>query len=244
MRKYHNLVVLLKEAAKSHPLLYRLVFAIFSPVFTYLDRQPTRLFKKYGRPTKGDVIFNLGSGAQDFRCKEARVFNLDLARYKPVSVIGDVCELPIRSESLFAVISYVVLEHVKEPEWAVREMERVVKPGGFIYICVPFLQPFHSCPDDHRRWTHEGARAIYKRESLVLLEEGVLGGPTSALLWTFQMWLSTLLSFGIRPLRDIIYIAVSILTFPIKWLDVLFWLNPLARECASVSYVLFQKKPT
>lgn len=239
-----SLVVFLKEAAKSHPFLYKLVFSVFSPVLTYPNKQPLRLFRKHGKPLGGDLIFNLGSGAQDFPHKGLRTFNLDLIRYRPVSVIGDVCELPIRSGSLFAVISYVVLEHVSDHEKALQEMERVVRSGGFVYITVPFLQPFHSCPDDHRRWTHEGAQALYKGKNMELLEEGVLGGPTSALLWTFQFWVATLLSFGIRSLRDIIYILVSLLTFPLKWLDVLFWFNPLSRECASVSYVLFRKKPT
>ena len=53
-----------------------------------------------------------------------------------------------------------------------------------------------------------------------------------------------MISFGIKPLRDIVYLIVSALTFPIKWLDILFWFNSLAKECASVHYVLFRKRIT
>lgn len=233
----------LKDTAKSHPTLYRLVFAVFSPVFLYPGRDLFSILRKRGvRASPGDLVFNLGSGAQEIRGRGFRVYNLDLVRYRPVAVVGDVCRLPIRSGSLFAAVSNVVLEHVDDIGEALSEMERVVRPGGFIYVSLPFLLPFHSCPDDHRRWTHEGARALYKNEELELLAEGVLGGPSSALLWVLQFWLSTLLSLGIRPLRDIIYILVSVLTFPLKWLDLLFWFNPLAKECASVNYVLFRKK--
>jgi SAM-dependent methyltransferase len=233
----------LKDVAKSHPALYRLVFAVFSPVFLYPGRDLFSLLKKRGvRASPGDLVFNLGSGAQDFRARGFSVYNLDLVRYRPVAVVGDICCLPIRTGSLFAAMSHVVLEHVDDLGGALSEMERVVRPGGFIYITIPFLQPFHSCPDDQRRWTHEGAGAIYGNSNLELVERGVLGGPSSALLWIFQSWLSTLLSLGIRPLRDILYLAVSAISFPLKWLDILFWFNPLANECASVHYVLFRKK--
>ncbi len=244
MNRKTDVVLSLKELAKSHPALYRFVFAVFSPVLVYPGRGLFSLLKKRGiKASPGDMVFNLGSGAQDFRAKGLRVYSLDLVRYRPVVVVGDVCQLPIKTESLFAAMSHVVLEHIRDTDAALSEMERVVRPGGFIYITVPFLQPFHSCPDDHRRWTHEGARALYaKNDNLELVDEGVLGGPSSALLWTFQFWVSTLLSFGWKPLRDIIYLIVSVLTFPLKWLDILFWLNPLARECASVSYVLFRKR--
>jgi|GEM_PF-3771083 len=147
-----DLVKSLKEAAKSHPALYRLVFAVFSPVFPYPGRNLFSLLKKRGiRPGPNDLIFNLGSGAQDFRVKGFRVYNLDLVRYKPVKVVGDVHHLPIRTGSLFAAMSHVVLEHISDLAGALPEMERVVRPGGFIYITVPFLQPFHSCPEDRMR---------------------------------------------------------------------------------------------
>jgi SAM-dependent methyltransferase len=240
-----DLVKFLKEAAKSHPALYRIVFLVFSPVFIYPGRDMFSLLKKRGvRPGPDDVVFNLGSGAQDFRVKGFKVYNLDLVRYKPVKVVGDVCHLPIKTGSLLAAMSYVVLEHIGDLEGTLSEMERVVRPGGFIYIAIPFLQPFHSCPGDRLRWTHEGAASLYESSSLELVERGVLGGPTSALLWTFQAWVSVLTSMGIKPLRDLIYLAVSAITFPIKWLDILFWFKPLAKECASVHYVLFRKRIT
>ncbi|MGC8894363.1 MAG: class I SAM-dependent methyltransferase [candidate division WOR-3 bacterium] len=166
-----DMVLFLKELAKSHPALYRLVFAVFSPVFLYPRRDLFSLLRKRGvRASPGDLVFNLGSGAQDLRARDFRVYNLDVVRYRPVAVVGDVCRLPIKTASIFAAMSHVVLEHVKDMNAALSEMERVVKPGGFIYITVPFLQPFHSCPDDHRRWTHEGARALYANERLELVD--------------------------------------------------------------------------
>jgi hypothetical protein len=37
-----------------------------------------------------------------------------------------------------------------------REMARVVRPNGHVVVAVPFLQPFHACPADFRRYTADG----------------------------------------------------------------------------------------
>ena len=47
---------------------------------------------------------------------------------------GDVCRLPYRDEQMDLVISGLVLEHVLQPADAVREMARVLSPGGPLVI--------------------------------------------------------------------------------------------------------------
>lgn len=48
--------------------------------------------------------------------------------------IGSVYELPFPDESFDAVFSHMVLEHLNEPQRALLEMRRVLKPGGFVGI--------------------------------------------------------------------------------------------------------------
>ncbi|MEK7508302.1 MAG: methyltransferase domain-containing protein, partial [Patescibacteria group bacterium] len=50
--------------------------------------------------------------------------------YHP-DIVGDVQQLPMPDASVEAVICIAVLEHVEEPQKAVKEMYRVLKPGGF-----------------------------------------------------------------------------------------------------------------
>ncbi len=50
---------------------------------------------------------------------------------------GDLTALPYRSESFDAVVVFDVLEHVIEPERAVREIARVLRPGGLFHALVP-----------------------------------------------------------------------------------------------------------
>ena len=48
-------------------------------------------------------------------------------------VLGDVTMLPFADESFDCVVSTRVLHHLKEPQAAIRELERVCRPTGFLY---------------------------------------------------------------------------------------------------------------
>jgi len=56
-------------------------------------------------------------------------------------------QLPFQEKSFDAIWSYAVLEHVPEPEKALDEMRRVLKPGGLL-----LLEPAWQC----RPWTADG----------------------------------------------------------------------------------------
>lgn len=50
---------------------------------------------------------------------------------------GSVCDLPFPSDTFDLVITSEVIEHTLDPARAVREMARVLRPGGQLVITVP-----------------------------------------------------------------------------------------------------------
>ena len=85
-----------------------------------------------------------------------KFFTLDIdEKYKSTDVlIGDICNCPeIPDESFDIVSSTSVLEHVCEPWNAIKEMVRVLKPGGYLHISAPFSWRFHPDPIDFYRYT-------------------------------------------------------------------------------------------
>lgn len=63
--------------------------------------------------------------------------------YHP-DIVGDIHALPFADNSQDAVICIAVLEHVENPIKACQEIFRVLKPGGYCFLYVPFLYYYHA----------------------------------------------------------------------------------------------------
>jgi SAM-dependent methyltransferase len=73
-------------------------------------------------------------------------------------IIGDIHAMPFQSNTQDAIICLAVLEHVENPILAMQEMYRVLKPGGKLFIYVPFLYYYHAHPGyygDYWRFTYD-----------------------------------------------------------------------------------------
>ena len=69
--------------------------------------------------------------------------------------------LPVEDASFDLVLCTQVLEHADDPAQVVRELRRVVKPGGRVLASTHGLQVYHPDPVDLWRWTHEGLRRLF-----------------------------------------------------------------------------------
>jgi SAM-dependent methyltransferase len=63
--------------------------------------------------------------------------NINLCTY-------DGIHLPIKDNTFDLVYFHQVLEHVREPYRLIKEIGRIIKPGGFLVGSVSHLEPFHS----------------------------------------------------------------------------------------------------
>jgi SAM-dependent methyltransferase len=222
----------LKRRLKSRPQLYRGLITLLSPVVP--SPGPIRRFL---RETPG-LVLNLGSGNSRLG---AGVVNVDLFDYDQVDVVADIHALPFADGSVDGVISIAVLEHVADPAAVLREIRRVLKPGGRVFSLIPFMQPFHASPFDFQRYTLPGIRHLHRdfRE----IDSGVAGGPVSGFLWVAQEMFATLFSFGMARLHHLLLILAMLLTWPLKFLDLLLARLPTAVHLASSFYVHATKPP-
>lgn len=117
------------------------------------------------------------------------VVNFEIASYDTTDVRGVGEILPFVDNAFDAVLSIAVLEHVKDPFLCAREIARVLKPGGDLMCCVPFLQPLHGYPHHYYNMSHQGLKNLF--EELVNIDrldvyESVL--PISSLTWIVRSW--------------------------------------------------------
>lgn len=70
----------------------------------------------------------------------------------------DIEDLKFSDNSFDGAVCWSVLEHVPHPDKAIKELHRVLKSGGFIWVQLPFLFPYHESPRDFWRVTPDGLR--------------------------------------------------------------------------------------
>jgi len=183
------------------------------------------------------IIVNLGSGPKKLR---EDIINIDFHPFNNVDIVANIGNLPFRDNSVDIIINEAVLEHSKNPQALVKEMYRVLKPGGLIYITTVFVASFHSSPNDYYRWSKEGLRELLR--DFEEKETGVICGPTSAMLSIFNEWLATLFSFGLKYLHQILLLIFIIITSPLKLLDYLISKFSSAQNIAYGFYYIGKKK--
>lgn len=108
-----------------------------------------------------DKIF-LDAGAGFRPVYYGNVVNLEIVPYATTDVLAVLERMPFKDNSFDYVISNAVLEHVRDPFSAAREMTRVLKPGGEMFVHVPFLQPYHGYPHHYYNMTKDGLRNLFK----------------------------------------------------------------------------------
>jgi SAM-dependent methyltransferase len=69
-----------------------------------------------------------------------------------------------------------VLEHLEEPEKAVRECFRVLKPGGVALYSVPFIWHLHEEPRDFYRFSKYGLSYLFDKAGFEIVEIKALSG--------------------------------------------------------------------
>ena len=88
---------------------------------------------------------------------------------------GSINDLPFPNEKFDLVCAFDVIEHVKDDENAIGEMNRVCKPSGSLFLTVPAFQSLWSAHDEIN---HHYRR--YRKNQLLKLFSKNKGGVTKA----------------------------------------------------------------
>lgn len=100
----------------------------------------------------GPVVLELGCGN---RKRYPRTIGIDLVDLPCVDLVGDVCTTlaMFPKQSVNSVYAYHVLEHVDDLDGLLRQVGRVLKPGGLFDVVAPHFSNSHFYSDPtHKRF--------------------------------------------------------------------------------------------
>jgi len=93
-----------------------------------------------------------------------------------IDVVGTAYETTLSANSCDVVLCTEVLEHLEEPQKALREMNRILKNGGIVIVTVPFFWHLHEEPRDFFRYTCHGLRYLFEKAGFEPVEIRPLTG--------------------------------------------------------------------
>lgn len=151
--------------------------------------------------------------------------------YSNLDYVGSLHEMPIEDEVFDAVLCTQVLEHLEWPRESVKEMCRVLKPGGKLFLTVPMAQNEHQVPYDFFRYTSYGLTSICNHAGFNHVKITPFGGLWVRWAYELPRALSIFPSAGLRskkperyglmllPFKGFMFLLVRCIQFLFLWLD-------------------------
>jgi SAM-dependent methyltransferase len=129
-------------------------YAVRRPLLTWLTAQDVA----------GKRVLDVGCGDRPYEpllTGAAEVVGFDRPGNPHADLHGSIEAIPADAASFDVVLCLQVLEHVPDPAQAVRELRRVVRPGGVVLATTHGVYPFHPNPEDLWRWTQTGLERLF-----------------------------------------------------------------------------------
>ena len=149
-------------ASRRHPSPSSSTWVVRSALARWLQGQAEELRRR--EPLR---VLDVGCGLKPyypyFAELSSQYVGVDVVENPLADLLGAVETLPVDDASFDLVLCTQVLEHADDPGQAVRELYRVVAPGGRILASTHGVQWYHPSPNDYWRWTHTGLRLLFER---------------------------------------------------------------------------------
>lgn len=121
--------------------------------------------KPYENMTKSYVTEHIGLDHENTLHDESKI-----------DLFGTAYNIPIQKEYFDTVLCTAVLEHLEEPNRAIKETNRILKKGGYAVYTVPLFWHLHEEPRDFYRYTKHGLRYLFEKNGFEIVELKPLSG--------------------------------------------------------------------
>lgn len=154
-----------------------------------------------------------------------------------VDIFGTASEIPAKDESFESAICTAVLEHLEEPELALRECYRVLKRNGIAIYSVPFIWHLHEEPRDFYRYTKHGLRYLFEKTGFEIIEIKALSGfwATFSQLLVYNIYRINRGPLRLIPIIPLIGLCIQGLGYILNLID--------KSELWTWAYIVVVRKP-
>ena len=151
-------------------------------------------------PQLQGTLLDVGCGQMPYKplllsedSKVEKYIGIDLeggkhSQRNPPDLLWDGKTIPLESETIDCAIATEVFEHCPNPELVMKEIWRVLKPGGILFFTVPFLWNLHETPNDEYRYTPFALERHLLQSGFTETNIKAMGGWDAALAQMLGLW--------------------------------------------------------
>jgi len=182
--------------------------------------------------TPGMRVLDAGSGKlpeqflrEEILATGATLHTCDLNFGPGVDFEADVSDLPFEDGAYDIVLNTQVLEHVKDPGKVCRDLARVLKPGGLLFLTTPQSSPLHNLPWNFFNFTNLGLGLLMDAAGLEVEKVRAQGGHFALLAfelhWTVREIRRSAMPAVLKlPLQLVAQVLFGfVIKLPLIWLD-------------------------
>lgn len=156
-------------------------------------------FRKWSKSFGGRTI-DMGCGAAQYKSQILEIvdeyigvdWKNGLHDQSHVDIFADLnVNLPFTDGYADTIVSFQVIEHLREPDRFLAECFRTLKNGGCMFVSVPFMWHVHEAPFDFFRYTRYGLDYLFAKNGFVDIE----------IEETTGFWQTVTLKFNYHTLR-------------------------------------------
>jgi ubiquinone/menaquinone biosynthesis C-methylase UbiE len=117
--------------------------------------------------------------------------------------------IPLEDNSVDTILATEYFEHCPHPERIMKEMLRVLRPGGILFFTVPFLWNLHIVPYDEYRYTPFSLKRHLSNANFTNIELSALGGTDASLAQMMGIWLKeSTMGYKYKKLLSMLFIPI------------------------------------
>lgn len=171
---------------------------------------------------KNSVVLDIGSGNSNNKIllgENCRLYCLDYLYTnklygKEPDIYGDAARLPVDGCMIDTVLLLEVLEHLPDDKQALDEIFRVLKPGGKLFISVPFIYPVHDAPSDYRRYTIFGITELLEKAGFKIIDRFIHGNSFVTFFQVFNLSLLELVR-DLYKKNHLLALFLAVIFYPV-----------------------------
>ena len=143
-----------------------------------------RALREYLQHYASGILVDIGCGekpyaamTREFVSQHIGVDHLNTEHARNhIDVFGSAYDTTLDNAFADTILCTVVLEHLERPQDAIREMHRILKPGGCVILSAPLFWHLHEEPRDFFRYTSYGLEYLFDAAGFEVVEMRALSG--------------------------------------------------------------------